>query len=182
MEKVADKEELLLVLDENGNSTNKLEPRSVVHKNLLWHNEITLWILNKRNKTVLLQRRSPNKASNPNKLAPCAGHVTEYDTIEETIIKEAKEELGIDISKYLLTKIRIVRCTKPTNHCFSHHYYIVADIPLSAFKIQIEELSEVLYMSLEELKQLTFSNNEEVVFKNTKTNQEIFDLFDEIFK
>ncbi len=181
MNKVADKEEYLLVLDENGNSTEKLELRSVVHNELLWHNEIALWILNKKDKTILLQRRSPNKRNNPNKLAICAGHVTDFNSIEETVKQEAQEELGINISKYTLNKIRVVRCTKPTNHCFSHHYYIVADIPVSDFKIQTEELSEVLYMPLHELKQLTFSNSEDVVFKNTKTNQEIFTLFDEIF-
>ena len=47
-------EELLLVLDENGNSTNKLEKRSVVHNDLLWHNEIALWILNLEDKSILL--------------------------------------------------------------------------------------------------------------------------------
>ena len=63
---VADKnDELLEVLDENGNSTGKFEKREVVHENKLFHNEIALWIIDKQNKKVLLQRRSPNKKSNP---------------------------------------------------------------------------------------------------------------------
>lgn len=174
-------EELILILDENGNSTGKLEKRSVVHEKLLWHNEIALWILNPKDKTLLLQRRAANKKSNPNKLAPCAGHVTGYDTIEKSVIREAQEEYGIDISKYKLNYMRTIRCKNPNNNCFSNHFYILADIPLADFKIQEEELSEVLYISLENLKNLVFSNSPEVAIRNNKINEEIFASFEEIF-
>ena len=60
MEKVADKEELLLLLDDCGNSTNKLEKRSVVHSKGLWHREIGFIPINSK-KQILLQRRSKNK-------------------------------------------------------------------------------------------------------------------------
>ena len=66
MKKVADKEELLKVLDDNGKYTEKLEKRSIVHNDKLFHNEVALWIIDKENKKVLLQRRSPNKKQNPN--------------------------------------------------------------------------------------------------------------------
>lgn len=65
MEKVADKEEMLKVVDENGNYTGKMEKRSIVHKDKLFHNEVALWIIDKGNKKVLLQRRSPNKKTKP---------------------------------------------------------------------------------------------------------------------
>lgn len=42
--KVADKEELLKVLDKNNKETGKLEKRSVVHNQKLFHNEVALWI------------------------------------------------------------------------------------------------------------------------------------------
>ncbi len=175
-------EEMILVLDENGNSTGEIKPRSVVHENLLWHNEIALWILNPTTKSVLLQRRAATKKSNPNKIAPCAGHVTGYDSIEESVLREAQEEYGIDISGYKLNKIRTIRCKNPNNNCFSNHFYILADIPLSSFKIQEEELSEVLYLTLEDLKNLVFSNSPDVAIRNNKINEEIFALFDEILK
>ena len=38
MLKIADKEELLKVLDENGNETGNYENRSLVHSNRLFHN------------------------------------------------------------------------------------------------------------------------------------------------
>ncbi len=181
MKEIFNNEEMILVLDENGNSTNKLEKRSVVHEKLLWHNEIALWILNPKDKTLLLQRRAANKKSNPNKLAPCAGHVTGYDSLEESVIREAQEEYGIDISKYKLNYMRTIRCKNPNNNCFSNHFYILADIPLTDFKIQEEELSEVLYISLEDLKNLVFSNSPEVAIRNNKINEEIFAFFEQIF-
>lgn len=99
MNKVADKEELLRVLDEFGNYTGIKEKRSIVHKSKLFHNEVALWVIDKENKQVLLQRRSPYKQQSPNKLAICAGHVVDDETIEETLEKESLEEIGIDIHK-----------------------------------------------------------------------------------
>ena len=97
-ELVADKDdELLQLLDENGNPTGRFEKREIVHGNKLFHNEVALWIIDKENKKVLLQRRSPNKKQNPNKLALCAGHVVGNETIDEALEKESNEELGLDI-------------------------------------------------------------------------------------
>lgn len=56
MEKVADKEELLKVVDENGNYTGKMEKRSIVHKDKLFHNEVALWIIDKENKKSLIAK------------------------------------------------------------------------------------------------------------------------------
>ena len=43
---VADKEELLMLLDSNGNTTGNYEKRSVVHKNGLIHREIAFVPIN----------------------------------------------------------------------------------------------------------------------------------------
>lgn len=181
MRKTKNNEELLLVLDDDGNSTNKLEKRSVVHNELLWHNEIALWILNPENKSILLQRRSASKKSNPNKLALCMGHVSRFDTLEETAIREAQEELGINISIYPLKKLLTTRAKNDTNHCFSNHFYIVANIPLSNITVQTEELSEVCYMNYEEFKTKLRSGDSELAFRNHKIYDQIFEEFDKIF-
>ncbi len=181
MKEVLNNEEMLLVLDEYGNSTNKLEKRSVVHENLLWHNEIALWILNPKDKTILLQRRAANKKSNPNKLALCMGHVSGFDTLEETVIREIQEELGVDVSSYPINKLLVTRGRNDTNHCFSNHFYILADIPISKITIQKEELSEVVYMNYEEFKTRLKSGDSELAFRNHKIYDQIFEIFDKIF-
>lgn len=179
--KVADKEELLLVLDENGKSTGKLELRSVVHDKELWHNEVALWIINPKTKQVLLQRRSPNKRINPNKLGICAGHVVENDGIEETLKTEAKEELGLDITKFELHPLMVTKKKGKNNFHFTHNYYIFAEIPLSKFTLQKEELTKLLYVDYEKLKQMTKSENNETVFK-FESSKDMFEMLDRIIK
>ena len=177
---VADKDdELLRVLDENGNPTGRFEKREIVHVNKLFHNEVALWIIDKENKKVLLQRRSPNKKQNPNKLALCAGHVVGDETIDEALEKEANEELGLDIKNFKVKKLITIKRTKPRNYCFIHHYYIGKAIPIETFTIQKEELSEVLYMDYEHLKQLVKQNSDEVVFK-WEFYEPVFNKLDEI--
>ena len=177
---VADKDnELLQVLDENGNPTGRFEKREIVHVNKLFHNEVALWIIDKENKKVLLQRRSPNKKQNPNKLALCAGHVVGDETIDEALEKEAKEELGIDIKDCNVKKLITIKRTVPRNHCFIHHYYISKAIPIENITIQKEELSEVLYMDYEHLKSLVKQNRDEVVFK-WDDYKPVFNKLDEV--
>lgn len=172
---VADNDsELLQVLTEDGKPTGRFEKREIVHRNRLFHNEVALWIIDKENKRILLQRRSPDKKQNPNKLALCAGHVTGSETIEEALAKEAKEELGLDINNYDVKKLITIRRTAPQNYCFSHHYYICKTIPIGSFIIQKEELSEVLYMDYEYLKQLVRQNSDEIVFK--------WEVYEPVFK
>ncbi len=179
--KVADKEEILRIYDENHNYLGKSEKRSVVHENRLFHNEIALWILDTENKKVLLQKRSPNKKQNPNKYALCAGHVVGDETIEEALVKEAKEEIGVDLNLYDYKPLTIIKRTEPKNYCFSYHFYIKLNLPIEAFVIQEEELSEVKYVDYEELKSLVKNNDESVVFKWNEAYKQVFAKLDEIF-
>lgn len=180
MEKVADKEEMLMVLSDDGTASGKLELRSVVHGKGLWHNEVAIWVLDTEHKKVLLQRRSKNKKQNPNKLAICAGHVVGYDGIEETLKAEFCEELGLNIEDYDVKKLIVLKREMPNNNNFSHSFYIEKYIPLNEMKIQEEELSEVLYMDYEQLKSLVKNNDESVVFK-WDIFKPVFEMFDKIF-
>lgn len=179
MQKVADKEELLKVYDENHNFTGKYEKRSIVHEKQLFHDEVALWIINSK-KEVLLQKRSPNKKINPNKYALCAGHVGGGQSICDALKVEAKEEIGINIDNYDVEFLVIIKRTEPHNYCFSHHFYIKADITIEQFVIQEEELSEVVYMDYNKLKQMVKNNDPQVVFKWNSVYKQIFSLLDNI--
>ena len=179
--KVADKnDELLEVVDESGNPTGKYEKREIVHNNKLFHNEIALWIIDKDNKQVLVQRRSKNKKQHPNKLALCAGHVVAGETIIEALEKEAQEEIGINLKEYDVKKIIRVKRQEKNNCCFSYHFAILKHIPINNFKIQEEELSEVFYMDYEKLKQMVKNADSEMAIFWSDEVKLLFDELDKI--
>ena len=177
---VADKEELLKVYDENHRFFGKYERRSRVHDNQLYHDETILWVLNPYTKQVLVQKRSPNKRFMPNRYGLCAGHVVKGETVHDTLKKEAMEELGIDIDKYEVRHVVTVKKIVPQNYHFDHHYCVLAEIPVSEFKIQKEELSEVKYINYEDFKYLVRTNDDSVAVNWTYAEKQAFDRIDKI--
>ncbi|MBR7172661.1 MAG: NUDIX domain-containing protein [Clostridia bacterium] len=178
--KVADKnDELLEIVDDNGNSTGKFEKRDIVHNSQLFHNEIALWVIDKEKKQVLVQRRSKLKKLHPNKIALCAGHVVAGETIVEALEKEAQEEIGINLKDFDVKEVLRIKRQEKNNFCFSYHFAILKYIPIEQFTIQEEELSEVFYMDYEELKQkIKISDSEMAIF----WSDEVKLLFDELDK
>ena len=147
VQQVADKEELLKVYNNKHEYTGKMELRSKVHDNCLFHDEVVLWIINPVKKKVLVQKRHKKKKHRPGRYGLCAGHVVENDTIEETLYKEAMEELGLDLKKFRVYHILTVKQLVETNYHFAHHFCIFAELPLEAFTIQTEELTKIKYMN-----------------------------------
>ena len=94
----ADKEELLKVYSAEGTYLG-LELRSKVHDKQLFHVEVAVWIINS-NKELLLEKRSLAKKLNPGRYSLCAGHVVGDDSVGETLIREAHEEIGLDLQGY----------------------------------------------------------------------------------
>jgi isopentenyl-diphosphate delta-isomerase len=94
--KPASEDELLQWVDINNEIVGTIL-RSVAHGSLyLTHREIFIFLYNS-NKELLLQKRAPTKATNPNAWRPIAGHV---DATEEPIhaaSRELAEEMGITV-------------------------------------------------------------------------------------
>lgn len=87
------------VLNEYGEFTGQIETREVCHEKGLWHRAIYAFIFNK-NGDVLLQKRSANKKLWPNLWDITAGgHVLAGEFGYQALIREMKEELGVDVSK-----------------------------------------------------------------------------------
>ena len=177
---VADKEELLYVLDKNGNNTGKMELRSVVHDKGLYHNEVALWIIDKPNRRVLLQRRSPLKRSAPNMLGIVAGHVVGNDTFEETVKSECLEEIGFNIENIELKKFFSIKMDFPNNNHYVHMFYVFASPDISRLKIQQEEVSELVWIDYDKLKEIAKSGSTETVFLWNKEYRAMFALLDKI--
>ena len=90
--------ELIEIVDENGNFTGEVIDKEEAHKRNLLHNEVAAFIINDK-KQVLLQKRSADKRFDPNKWGLCAGHVDACEKLDDAMIREIKEEIGLDVSK-----------------------------------------------------------------------------------
>lgn len=172
----ADKEEYLKTYHEDGTFAG-LELRSIAHKEQMFHQEVAIWIINSK-RELLLEKRSMEKALNPGRYSLCAGHIVGEDTVQDTIIREAQEEIGLDIHELNYDYVTVVKRKEPSNYCFSHHYVLFADVDLSLLAIQTEELSEVIYMDYEEFKRRVKCNDDSVALKWNDAYQEVFRCID----
>ncbi len=94
--------ELLDLLDEKGNKTNRFKERSMVHRDGDWHGTVHIWIYAyaQDGLKVLLQKRAQNKESYPGCYdISSAGHLLRGESYEEAARRELKEELGLDVKK-----------------------------------------------------------------------------------
>lgn len=149
--------EYLEVVDEENNLTGQIEERDIIHKKGLWHREISVWIMNQDGE-VLLQKRSAKKKQGANNWSTCAGHVDVGEEPKMTAIREIQEELGIKVQEkdleYLFTEKVAVVLTNSYNNVFSYKYFLKTNTPVEDYKINLDEVSEVKYISLVELEQL----------------------------
>ena len=170
--------ELLNIVDENNNLTGIKEDKEIVHKKGLWHREAAIWIMNE-NGEMLLQKRSATKKQNPNKWALTAGHVDAGEEPIDTMVREIQEELGVNIekekfSKILLEKEKIFSPESNTiNARFTEHYFTIVPYKISDYKIQLSELSEVKYFSIEEIEKIIENKDENYVFSTKKYMQKV---------
>lgn len=148
-------EERFDVLNELGEFTGKVATREECHRKGLWHRAVYGFIIDE-NKNVLLQKRSANKKLWPNMWDVTAGgHVNSGEFGRQALIREVKEELGIDIKddeiKYLVGSTSVNIQGDIINKHYNECYLITKNVNVSDIKLQLEEVSEVKYFSKEKL-------------------------------
>ncbi len=159
------------ILDEFGNKTGKIKNREEVHRDGDWHKSVHIWIVNDKNE-VLLQKRSPNKDSHPNMWdISCAGHLTVGDTSISGALREAKEELGLDISS---SQLQLIGQRKKASHYtqafinneFSDVYLLRLSIDIHELLLQKEEVSDVKFVSLDTFKNMITAKDKTLLMHN----------------
>lgn len=86
-------EEFVDVLDENGNKTGIVKTRKEIHTTGEWHKVTFVFVVNS-NGEIILQKRSAEKSTNPNKwTASASGHLTVGDSDIEGALRELEEEI-----------------------------------------------------------------------------------------
>lgn len=151
--------ELIDVLDQEGKKTGEVLRRSEIHRLGKWHLVVHVWIINKEGQ-ILLQKRSMNKEMDSGKWDVSAGgHASSGDDSLTTAQKEIQEELGIEIPKEeikfigTLTAQNIQRNGRFINNEFNDVYIVRADTQIKNMTLQKEEVDEVRFVPLEEMKE-----------------------------
>ena len=170
--------ELLDVVDENNKLTGIALERKEIHEKGLWHRQVSCWIMNEKGK-ILFQKRAAIKKKNPNKWSKTGGHV---DSGEEPIIaiqREIKEEVGVYIPEEKLELLSIQKVKtdffkKDIYHCYyGYNYFTVVDYKIEHYIMQKEEVSDLKYISIEEMEEAKNMNDESYTF--VKWDKEKFD-------
>ena len=148
--------EIFDVLNENGEFTNQIETREECHNKGLWHRAVVVFIISTDNKKILLQQRSANKKLWPNLWDITAGgHVLTGEFGYQTVIRETKEEIGVDITKNDLEFIGGTKSENISGNIINRHFnefYIVhKDIDINDIVLQEEEVQDIKWFDKEEV-------------------------------
>ena len=104
--------EYIDIFDKNNNPTGKVKEKQQAHDDGNFHRTAHIWIINDKNK-LLLQKRSASKKSHPNcQDISVAGHIRAGESVLEGVIRELKEELGVEVEERELQYIATVKSTK----------------------------------------------------------------------
>ncbi len=139
------------VLDNNGNPTGEIMEKydKKVFDRGLYHLGTDVWIINSENK-ILIQKRSENKRLEPNVWAMTGGSVIVGENSLETIVREAKEELDIDINP---NELKFITKFK-TGNVWIDTYILKYDYDISKMKFQADEVSDAKWATWEEINTL----------------------------
>ena len=157
--------ELLDIYDNNGNKTGRTITRGDTTAILNENEHIALSVIFIENNKgeFLIQKTSQEKGG---LYSSTGGHVSSGDTPLETIIKEIKEELGLNIDPNQIIEYGFITYDMPLRYL----YYLKDNIKLSSITIQQEEVSKVEYMSISDIYHLIDTNqfleSHAILFKN----------------
>lgn len=148
--------EMWEVLDSQGLPTGEIMKKNdpkVFNKGLC-HLGAEVWIINSDNK-ILIQKRSKHKKIAPNVWAMTGGSVILGETSKEAIVREAKEELNIDINANELTFITKFKLSTlwVDTYILKHNYDI------EKMTLQKNEVTDVRWMTFEEINSLVTKGN-----------------------
>ena len=139
--------------------------KEIAHKDGLWHKSVHVWIINDKNE-ILLQYRCADKKLYPNKWdCSFAGHISAGETSIEALLREGKEELGIDIDleklNYVMTNRECIKYENINSNEFVDIYILRQNIDIDKISFQKEEVSNAKYVPIEKFFELI--NNDDII-------------------
>jgi len=141
-------DELLEIIDKEGNIIKTL-PRSEIHGDPSLIHKVVHMLVFDENNGLILQKRSMKKDVAPGKWdTSVGGHVNAYESIDEALSREMKEELGIVSCspKFLYTYIH-------SNTYETELVYTYSCVYGGEITFQKDEIDEVRSWSLDEIRE-----------------------------
>ena len=160
--------ELVDILDSEGRPTGKTSDITTIHANGWIYAGVHVGLYTKSGK-VVLEKRSSSIIFSPSLWdIGVGGAVNSGETPEEAIIREVKEELGLNLEPTKLKKLFVFNYDHYLphygfhNHHFTHTF--IAEVPEDIdFTIQKSEVSEVKMLSIDEILLMNESNKDSIV-------------------
>lgn len=173
--------EYLDICDSEGNLTGETATKKEAHDKGLWHKTAHIWIVNSKNE-VLIQRRSPLIDNHPNEWDISAvGHISAGEDSITSALRETQEELGLQIEPNDFIQIGELKQMSSRvgyiNNEISPVYVIRKDLDISQIKLQEEEVAEVKFITVLELKNLV-DNQDPTFVPHAEEYKLLFDYLD----
>lgn len=137
-------QDLIIEVDENNNEIG-LRSRKDFYGGKYIHRGVHLMLFNSKDE-VAIMKRSANKRWYPNLYTFSVSGTVDNETTDECIVREIKEEIGLDLSpKELFTFYH----ADNQDRAFATLYSVISDIQI---KPDPQEISEVKWVKLDWLK------------------------------
>ena len=148
-----------------------LEKGEVLRQNK-WHRVVVLWIVNPRGE-VLLSKRALSKRLRPGMWdVSASGHVGVGEGERDCIIREAREELGLDIVAAELLEVGRATAVPPY---LVAGFVLRADLPTDDFTFRDGEVAAVKYVPWQDLLALGTKGMQAANIVHTAPWQFLFD-------
>ncbi len=141
--------ELLDVYDSLGNKTGRIVERGNTDETFSEDEHIAVAIIYIENDKgeFLIQKTSKEKGGH---YSSTGGHINHGEDAYHTIIREVKEELGIDVSKETIIDLGYICVDFPVRFMF----YLKKTINIDDITLQKEEVESVSYMSVDDIRNI----------------------------
>ncbi len=163
--------EMIAVVDENDSVIGK-DTRDNVHKKGLLHREIAVIVFNKKNEMLLQKRKDNGKYG-----FSAAGHFSVNESYLQGAIREAKEEIMIELKENDLKEIaklrRDVSRDELRNNVFLEVFEVRNDFRIKDFKIDKSEVGSIGFFSIKQIEKMISENPEDF----TRSFKKVFELY-----
>ncbi|MDE5767474.1 MAG: NUDIX domain-containing protein [Malacoplasma sp.] len=150
------KEEMVVLYNSKNEKIKGYYDRYQIPKDKGFYYAINIWLIT-NTKKIIIQKRSSNKKIYPNKFECIAGGVVKDESVLNACVREAKEELGINLNESDLIKIDL---SLDEHHCYFMHTFIcfVNESIVKDIKINFEEISEIKIINFKKLNEMIDQN------------------------